>query len=178
MFRITMSLYPPLLFAGVRVEHVAGDWTSVRVRHRIRWWNGSHNGAAFGGTLSAMTDPFFGLMALRQLGAGYTVWNTSASIQFLAAGHGTLTATMQLTPEETAVIRAATAAGDSSVTTHSTEIIARDGSVVARAAQQLYVRRSWTSRAIEGNRADTQSPAVRSRSRVRHNRPPPRDDQG
>ncbi|MFC9897961.1 DUF4442 domain-containing protein [Nocardia sp. NPDC127579] len=139
-FRIGMSLYPPFLFAGVRVEHVAPDWTAVRVRHRVSWWNGNHNGAAFGGTLSAMTDPFFGLLALRQLGSGYVVWNTSASIQFRNAGRGSVTATMRLTTAETAAIRDATADGGKSLTTHSTEIIASDGSVVAVAEQQLYVR--------------------------------------
>lgn len=149
--RIGMSLYPPLLCAGIRVEHVADDWSSVRVRHRVSWWNSNHNGAAFGGTLSAMTDPFFGLMALQQLGADYVVWNTSATIRFLAAGHGTVTATMQLTPDETAVIRAATDGGDRSVTTHFTEIVAGDGSAVARAEQQLYVRRAGAQRQVQNS---------------------------
>ncbi|MFJ9371049.1 DUF4442 domain-containing protein [Nocardia sp. NPDC101769] len=144
-FRIGMSLYPPLLFAGVRVEHVADDWTSVRVRHRVSWWNSNHNRAAFGGTLSAMTDPFFGLMAVQQLGADYVVWNTTASIEFLKAGRGTVTATMQLTADEIDAIRGATADGGKSVTPHSTEIVASDGSVIARAQQQLYVRRARTA---------------------------------
>ncbi|MVU76061.1 DUF4442 domain-containing protein [Nocardia sp. ET3-3] len=144
-FRIGMSLYPPLLFAGVRVEHIADDWTSVRVRHRVSWWNRNHNGAAFGGTLSAMTDPFFGLMAAQQLGPGYVVWNTSVSTRFLKPGRGTVTATMQLTPDETSAMRAATADGGKSVTSHSTEIVASDGSVIARAEQQVYVRRAKTA---------------------------------
>lgn len=144
-FRIGMSLYPPLLFAGVRVEHVADDWTSVRVRHRVSWWNGNHNGAAYGGTLSAMTDPFFGLMAFQQLGADYVVRNTSASIDFFEAGRGTVTATMQLTSDEVDAIRGVTADGSKSVTRHSTEIVASDGSVVDRAQQQLYARRARTA---------------------------------
>ncbi|MGN2638897.1 DUF4442 domain-containing protein [Nocardia takedensis] len=143
-----MGLYPPFLSAGIRVARVADDWTSVEVRHRVRWWNGNHHGAAFGGTLSAMTDPFFALMAMQQLGAGYVVWNTSASIEFLRAGRGTVTATMCLLPEETAAMRNATAQGGKSVTTHCTEIIAADGSIVARAQQQLYVRRADTTAAL------------------------------
>ncbi len=137
-----MNLYTPLLFAGVRVEHVADDWTSVRVRHRVRQWNGNQNGAAFGGTLFAMTDPFFALMVMHQLDPGYVVWSTFASIQFVKAGRGTVTATMQLTSEETDTIRAATTDGSKSVTTHRAEIVASDGAVVARVEQQLYVRKA------------------------------------
>ncbi|WP_405135809.1 hypothetical protein [Nocardia sp. NBC_01388] len=42
---------------------------------RVRRWNSNHNGAAPGWSLFAMTDPFFGMMAYGQLGAGYRVWN-------------------------------------------------------------------------------------------------------
>jgi acyl-coenzyme A thioesterase PaaI-like protein len=59
-FAVVTRPYPPFLFGGVRVEHVAADWTSVTVQLKVRGWNMNHNGAAFGGLLSAMTDPFFG----------------------------------------------------------------------------------------------------------------------
>lgn len=139
--RVGMSLYPPLLFSGVRVEHVAEDWTTIRVRYRVRWWNRNHNGAAFGGTLFAMTDPFFGMLALGQLGNGYRIWNTSASIEFLAAGRGSVSATMSLDPAVTSAMRNETADGSKSITSHCAEVVAADGTVVARVRQTLYVRK-------------------------------------
>jgi acyl-coenzyme A thioesterase PaaI-like protein len=82
----------------VRVQHIAVDWTSVRVAHHVRPWNRNNpNRAAFGGTLYSMTDPFFGVMAMGQLGRDYRVWNTFANIEFVGSRpwhghshHGTL----------------------------------------------------------------------------------------
>ncbi|NNH72472.1 DUF4442 domain-containing protein [Nocardia uniformis] len=135
-----MSAYPPLFFAGVRVANVADDWTSIRVVHRVRPWNRNHNGAAFGGTLFSMTDPFFGMMALGQLGNEYRIWNTTGAIEFLAAGRGIVTATMELGRDQVDEIRQATREGDKSITTHTAEIHDADGKLIARATQDLYVR--------------------------------------
>ncbi len=143
-FRYLMSAYPPLFFAGVRVEHVAEDWTSVRVSHRVRPWNRNINGAAFGGTLYAMTDPFFGIMARGQLGDGYRVWSVRSGIEFIAPGRGIVTATMELDATQAEQIRQATRDGAKSITTHSTTIHDADGNVVARATQDVYVRQLRT----------------------------------
>ncbi|RMI33436.1 DUF4442 domain-containing protein [Nocardia stercoris] len=136
-----MSLWPPLFFAGVRVEHVAADWTSIRVAHRVRPWNRNMNGTAFGGTLYAMTDPFFGMMALGQLGPDYRVWSAKSGIEFLAPGRGIVTATMEFDAALAAEIRQSTRDGGKSITTHHATIVDAGGTVVARATQELYVRR-------------------------------------
>ncbi|WP_196054624.1 DUF4442 domain-containing protein [Nocardia aurantiaca] len=137
-----MNIYPPLLGAGVRVTHIADDWTRVEATHKVRRWNRNPNRAAFGGTLYAMTDPFFGLMARGQLGAGYRVWTSGASIEFIAPGRELVTASMSLPLDEVATIRAVTDDGSKSITTHTTEIVSNTGVLVARATQQLYVRRA------------------------------------
>ncbi|MFE3194009.1 DUF4442 domain-containing protein [Nocardia sp. NPDC059240] len=143
-FRYLMSMYPPLFFAGVRVEQVAEDWTSIRVSHRVRPWNRNINGAAFGGTLYSMTDPFFGIMARGQLGEGYRVWSVRSGIEFVAPGYGVVTATMELDAAQAEEIRQGTRDGAKSITTHSTTISDADGNVVARATQDVYVRRLRT----------------------------------
>ncbi|WP_167476330.1 DUF4442 domain-containing protein [Nocardia arthritidis] len=140
-FRLVMNAYPQFLFSSVRVQRIATDWTSVEVSHRVRPWNRNANRAAFGGTLFSMTDPFYGIMALGQLGPGYRVWNTCASIEFVAPGRGTVSATMELDPDVVAEIRDRTANGAKSITAHVTEIRDGDGAIVAKASQDLYVRR-------------------------------------
>ncbi|MEC3955159.1 DUF4442 domain-containing protein [Nocardia sp. CDC153] len=147
-----MSAYPPLLFAGVRVEHVAEDWTSIRVSHRVRAWNRNINGAAFGGTLYAMTDPFFGIMARGQLGDGYRVWSVRSGIEFVAPGRGIVTATMELDAALAEQIREATRDGAKSITTHSTTIYDTDGNTVAHATQDVYVRQLRTAADIHSAR--------------------------
>ncbi|MFE7719277.1 PaaI family thioesterase [Nocardia rhizosphaerihabitans] len=124
IYRALFNVFPPYLFGGVRVKHIAADWTSVRVDYTVRPWNRNNpNRAAFGGTLYSMTDPFFAIMAYGQL------------------GRGTVTTTMGLSREQVAEIRQATESGAKSITEHSAEIVDGNGTLVARAAQQLYVRR-------------------------------------
>ncbi|MTJ64863.1 DUF4442 domain-containing protein [Nocardia seriolae] len=116
----------------------------VRVALRVRFWNRNHNGAACGGTLFSMTDPFFGLMAQGQLGNEYRVWNTTAGIEFLTPGRGILTTTMELPRAQADEIRETTSTGAKSITTHTATIHDSDGQLVARATQNLYVRKTRT----------------------------------
>ncbi|MFE3060411.1 DUF4442 domain-containing protein [Nocardia sp. NPDC059239] len=142
-----MNLAPSLLFLGVRVERFAEDWTSAEVSLRVRRWNSNHNGAAPGWSLFAMTDPFFGMMANAQLGQGYRVWNTTAEIEFIAPGRGTVRSTMLMPRELVDDIRRATADGMKSITEHETQIVDSNGALVARARQHLYVRKTQAASA-------------------------------
>ncbi|MEV0433426.1 DUF4442 domain-containing protein [Nocardia sp. NPDC050413] len=141
-YRAAFNVFPPYLFGGVRVKSIAPDWTSAHITYTIRWWNrNSPNRAAFGGTLYSMTDPFFAILAYGQLGRGYRIWNTTGSIEFLTPGRGTVATDISLSTEEVAAIREATADGAKSLTQHTAQIFDRDGTLVARAGQTLYVRR-------------------------------------
>ncbi|MEV6771867.1 DUF4442 domain-containing protein [Nocardia sp. NPDC051030] len=137
-----MNLAPSLLFLGVRVERFAEDWTSAEISLRVRRWNSNHNGAAPGWSLFAMTDPFFGMMANGQLGQGYRIWNTTAEIEFIAPGRGTVRSTMLMPHNLVDDIRQTTANGAKSITEHETQIVDATGALVARARQQLYVRKT------------------------------------
>ncbi|TQM25762.1 acyl-coenzyme A thioesterase PaaI-like protein [Nocardia bhagyanarayanae] len=140
-FRLMTNAYPVFLMGGVRIEHVADDWSSVTVRYKVSGWNKNHAGVAFGGILSMMTDPFFGLMALWQLGEGYRVWNTTATTEFVRPGRGLVRVTMLMPPEDMAEIRANLEADGVSRANHSAELVGADGELVARTSQELYVRR-------------------------------------
>ncbi|RDI66372.1 DUF4442 domain-containing protein [Nocardia pseudobrasiliensis] len=137
-----MNVAPPLLFLGVRVDRFADDWTSAHVSLEVRRWNSNHNVAAPGWSLFAMTDPFFGMMAYGRLGPGYRVWNTTAAMQFLAPGRGTVHCTMLMPLATTEEIRRTTNSGGKSITTHEAQILDSTGNLVARATQDLYVRKS------------------------------------
>src|SRR5699024_12384460 len=65
---IGMSLWPPYLAAGVRVEGFSPDFRSVRVRLNKRPWTTNYVGTAFGGSMFSMSDPFWLFMLLQHLG--------------------------------------------------------------------------------------------------------------
>lgn len=66
--RRMINLWPPFLFTGIRVLDIGADWRSARVRLRKRWYNSNYVGVHFGGSLFAMTDPFWMILVKECLG--------------------------------------------------------------------------------------------------------------
>jgi len=139
--RLAMNLWPTYRFAGIRIEHIAEDWTRVDVRLRVRGLARNAVGTAFGGSLFAMGDPFLMLMAMKQLGPGYVVWDKQASIDFVKPGRGTVRGHFRLDPAEVELVRKATADGDKHLPWFEDVLVDESGDVVARLRRQLYVRR-------------------------------------
>ena len=130
-----MWMWPPYLGAGVSIEEADDDGTRLVVKHRLRPWFTNAVGTVFGGTMQSMTDPFFMILALHQLGPGYRVWDTEASIEFLKPGRGTVRAVIEN-------IRAEVAGGDKHLRWFECDIVDEEGDVVARVRKRLYFRKS------------------------------------
>jgi acyl-coenzyme A thioesterase PaaI-like protein len=145
--RWLFRVWPPYLFSGIRVTHLADDWSRARVELRARWYNRNYVGTHFGGSLFAMTDPFWMILLIRRLGPGYRVWDKAADIEFVKPGRGTVVAEFVLDEATVADIRAATEGGDKHLRWFETAVVDAQGEVVARVRKQVYVRRA---RAAEG----------------------------
>jgi len=139
--RRALNWYPPLRFAGVRVLEIADDWRHARVVLRRRWYNRNYVGTHFGGSLFAMTDPFWMIMTLRRLGDDYIVWDKAAEIEFVAPGREDVYAEFHVDDAMLDEIRAATATGEKYLRWCETVVATRTGEVIARVRKQLYVRR-------------------------------------
>ena len=109
--RRMLNFYPPLCFAGIRVLEIADDWRYARVVLRRRWYNRNYVGTQFGGSLFAMTDPFWMILTLRCLGGDYIVWDKAAEIEFTAPGRTDVFAQFRNNDSMLDEIRAATAGG-------------------------------------------------------------------
>ena len=136
-----VSLYPPYLGAGVRVTYPKDDAFRIVVRMGLHWWNRNLFGTQFGGSLYSMCDPHFVFILLKNLGPGYVVWNKSAEIEFLRPGRGRVTATFHVPPEKIAEIREAADRGERVEPVLVAEIVADDGTPVARVTETLWVKR-------------------------------------
>jgi len=80
--RAFMNVWPPFLGAGIRVTRLQPDWRAIDVEMKLRFWNANFVGTHYGGSLYSMTDPFYMLMLIENLGRDYIVWDKSASIRF------------------------------------------------------------------------------------------------
>lgn len=141
LLRWVLNLWPPFLFSGIHVTRIAPDWRYARVELRMRPWNRNYVGTHFGGSLFAMTDPMWMLLAIHALGREYIVWDKAAEIEFVRPGLGVVHAEFALDDAVLAELRAATAGGDKALRWFENEVRDRDGEVVCRVRKQLYVRR-------------------------------------
>lgn len=139
--RLLMNLWPPFIGAGIHVERLSPDYTEAVVRMRLGLLNRNYMGTHFGGSLYAMTDPFFALLVMHQLGRGYVVWDKASSIDYKLPGRGTVRARFRVTPEQVETIRHATAGGDKFEPVFTVDVVNRKGEVVATVEKTVYVRR-------------------------------------
>jgi len=139
--RRVLNIWPPFLFAGIHVESWSDDWRHARVRLAMRWYSRNFVGTQFGGSLFAMTDPFWMIMTLQSLGTDYIVWDKAGEIEFVAPGREAVHAEFHLDDAVLDEIRAATAGGEKYLRWFETEVRTASGEIVARVRKQVYVRR-------------------------------------
>jgi acyl-coenzyme A thioesterase PaaI-like protein len=144
ILKFGMSLWPPFLGAGIRVKHIAPDFREVVVSMKLRWYNRNYVGTHFGGSLAAMTDPFYMLMLIQILGSEYIVWDKTSTIDFIATGKGTVTARFTLKDEQITEIKESTATGDAYLPEFSVDIVNESGEVIATVKKIIYVRKKMS----------------------------------
>ncbi len=140
LLRFGMNIWPPFWGAGIVIESIDPTIRHVRVALSDRVFNRNYVGTHFGGSLFAMTDPFFMLMVMRNLDHRYYVWDKAGRIEFLQPGQGRLIADMRISEEELEEIRGATAQGEKFERDFQAEIRNQAGEAIARVTKTVYVR--------------------------------------
>lgn len=138
--RLLFNLYPPYLFTGIKVARIAPDYRYVRVEMPLRFYNRNYVGSHFGGSLSAMTDPFYMLMVMHNLGPDYIVWDKAGTIQYRKPGRGRVVAEFRIDQDLIDRIRAATAKSRKFEPALEVDIIDQQGDIVAHVTRTLYIR--------------------------------------
>lgn len=135
-----MSMWAPNLFSGIRIRRFNEDWTHATVELHVNLITRSYVKTAFGGSMSAMTDPYFFMLVMHQLGRDYVVWDTRGEIEFVKPGRGVLTAEFHVSPEKVTELRERAEGGAKVLEWFETVITDRDGDVVARVRREVYIR--------------------------------------
>ena len=141
LLKFGMNCWPPFIGAGIKVLDIGQDYRSAKVRLRMGLLNRNIVGVHFGGSLFAMTDPFFMMMVQANLGKSYVVWDQAAKIEFLKPGRGTVKASFQLNEEDLQAIIVAAQEGAKVLKDFVVDVIDQEGDVVARITKTLYVRK-------------------------------------
>jgi acyl-coenzyme A thioesterase PaaI-like protein len=138
--RRAVNFWPPFLGAGIRVKHISPDMKFIEVQMKLRWWNANYVGTHFGGSLFAMTDAFYMLMVMANLGRDYIVWDKAVSIRYRKPGRGTVRAEFRLTDAQLDDIREKVRILPKYEPTFKVEVKDEQGVVIAEVEKLLHVR--------------------------------------
>lgn len=135
-----MNLWLPFLGAGIRVQVISADFRRVRVRLKPGRLQRNYVGTHFGGSLFAMTDPYWMIMLMHNLGRDYLVWDKAGEIDFLRAVKEPVWAEFQLTDAILDDFRTAAADGAKVLRWLPVDVVTAGGEPVAHVRKQIYVR--------------------------------------
>ena len=139
--RLWLNLWPPFLGAGIRVTRLDRDWRAIDVEMQLRFFNRNYVGTHYGGSLYSMTDPFYMLMLIENLGREYIVWDKSASIRFRRPGQGKVTAEFRLSEQQLEDIRQQLHSAEKVEPAFTVEVRDSAGEVVAQVEKIVQVKR-------------------------------------
>ena len=139
--RRMMNWWPPFLASGISVTRLDPDWRHIDVELRLHWWNANYVGSHYGGSLYSMTDPFYMLMLIENLGREYVVWDKAATIRFRRAVREPVRANFVISELQLDEIRTALATQGKFEPTFKVDVRDRAGNVVAEVEKLLYIRR-------------------------------------
>lgn len=136
-----LSIWPPFLFSGISVRAISKDFRYTKVRLKKKSLTSNYVGTLFGGSLFAMTDPFYMLMILKNLGRDYIVWDKRSEIEYVAPGKSTVYAEFEVKEADLNEIKQGVAAAGKYLKWFDVEIKSLDGTLVAIVKKQIYIRK-------------------------------------
>jgi acyl-coenzyme A thioesterase PaaI-like protein len=139
--RVLGNWWSPFRGAGIRIIYTSPDSREIHVQMRLRWFNRNYVGTHFGGSLYAMTDPFYMIMLINNLGKGYIVWDKAACIEFKKPGKGTVNVRFVLSEAEIQAIKDKADALGKFEFEKYVEVMDTQGEVIAAVTKTLYVRK-------------------------------------
>ena len=139
--KFLLNIYPPYLGTGIKVKQISSDYREAFVQMKMKWYNRNYLKTHFGGSLYAMTDPFFMLMLIQILGKKYVVWDKSANIDFLKPGISTVTAKFLIANDHLQIIYKNTNKGQKYFHTFEVKIEDETSEIVALVTKVLYIRK-------------------------------------
>ncbi|MFW2371890.1 MAG: DUF4442 domain-containing protein [Gammaproteobacteria bacterium] len=140
LLRRLANLWLPFWGAGININYISADYREIKVQMKLRWYNRNYVGTHFGGSIYAMTDAFYMMMLINNLGRDYIVWDKGAQIKFIKPGRGTLYVHFVLSEQEISAIKQNADSAAKYVFDLPVQVKDDAGEVVASVMKTLYVR--------------------------------------
>ena len=139
--RQMLNIWPPFLFSGISILEISKDFRHVKVRLKKKILTSNYVGTLFGGSLFAMTDPFYMVMVMKNLGSGYIVWDKQSEIDYVSPGKSTVYAEFNIWDTDLEEIKREVANSGKYLKWFEVDINSSDGTLVAKVKKQIYIRK-------------------------------------
>jgi len=139
--RRMLNIWPPFLFSGISILEISKDFRHVKVRLKKKVLTSNYVGTLFGGSLFAMTDPFYMVMVMKNLGKDFIVWDKKSEIDYVSPGKSTVYAEFNLWDDDLVEIKREVASTGKYLKWFEVEIKSGDGTLVAKVRKQIYIRK-------------------------------------
>lgn len=141
LFKWLINIWPPFWGAGIFVSKVSQNFREVEVKLRALGYNRNWVGVHYGGSLYSMTDPFYMIMILENLGKDFIVWDKAAKINFVKPGKGTVVAKFHLTQFHLDEIKILVSEHGKTLMDFPIQVVSEQtGEVVAEVVKTIYIR--------------------------------------
>lgn len=135
-----IGIWPPMLGAGIYIDELTPDLKYISVKMKLRPWNANYVGTHYGGSLYSMTDPFYMLMLIENLGKDFIVWDKAAKIDFKKPGKGIVSCRFYLDENTLNNIRKQTIENGKGVFHFGVDVVSQKNEVIAHVDKALYVK--------------------------------------
>lgn len=139
-----INFYGPFVGAGIKMRNMTKDFRSCQVEMDLTIYNRNYMGTQFGGSLYSMTDPWYMLMLIKNLGDDYIVWDKAATINFRKPGEGKVFAEFNLSQEVIDEIKRKVEETVKLDYVFKVEIKDASGKLIADVDKVVYVRKKTT----------------------------------
>jgi hypothetical protein len=136
-----INYWRPFRGAGIKVIHFTKDFRKIEVAMKLNWYNKNFVGTHFGGSLYAMTDPFYMIMIMQNLGDDYIVWDKSAKINFKKPGRSRVFAKFELTETEIQDIKLKADRNSKFFFDKAVSVESESGEIVAEVIKTIYIKK-------------------------------------
>jgi len=136
-----INWYPPFLGMGIHVKPPNKDLTRFEVQLKPKWYTRNLFGTHFGGSLYAMSDPFFVFIVTMNLGSDYIVWDKSAEIDFIRPAKGIISGVFEISSTRLDEIRKQVDEQGKNTYHFTVDLIDEEQQVVAKVIKEVYVRK-------------------------------------
>lgn len=120
---------------------IAPDFKHAAVKLKLRSWTANYIGTQYGGSIYSMTDPFYMIMLMKNLGPTYRILDKSAMIYYFKPGKTDLAAEFNLTDQDIEAIKKTLEAQPKMEWNREIDIKDTSGTTIAKVIKVIHIQK-------------------------------------